>query len=384
MCRITPADIGVMEESSKEHRVSWLCATQADRERLLDMEQRLKPLRAGAFAVLAVALLICGPWVGWWTLIPLALASTIFFMTDRGLQTSPRPEYRLAMAWLTSEFAIAASVALTGGPHSPALPWLVLPVVTLAARFNIRGVIAGSMVAAGLILASSLIVDPAQVIASPQRVLFPLALLVAVALLSLALMQSDVQHRSESVIDPLTSMLNRNALRARVDELCAQARFVQRPIGLIVGDLDHFKAVNDTYGHAAGDAVLRDVAYCLRKRLRAFDLAYRLGGEEFLVLLPGADLREAATIAEDLRRTIAGGHHGELTAPVTMSFGVSASEPSRFDYDEVFEAADQALYTAKSAGRNRVHVAGADLDPSSAPGAQLPNPGPELSDLTAR
>ena len=318
------------------------------------MERRLRPLRARSFAVIAVTLLVCGPWVGWWTLIPLAVASFAFVLTDRGLQTSPRPEYRLAIAWLNSEVAIAASVALTGGARSPALAWLVLPVVALAARFNVRGVVAGTSVAAGLMLASSLGVDPAQVIASPQRVLFPLALLGAVALLSVALMQSDVHHRTESVIDPLTSMLNRNALRARADELRHQASIVQRPVGLIVGDLDHFKAVNDTHGHTTGDAVLRDVAYCLRKRLRAFDLAYRLGGEEFLVLLPGANASEAAIIAEDLRRTIHDTLHG--TVPVTMSFGVSASEPSCFNYDETFEAADQALYAAKTAGRNCVRV----------------------------
>jgi diguanylate cyclase (GGDEF)-like protein len=346
-----------MGSQAAELRVSWLCETQADRERVLDMEQRLKPLRALSFAVLAVALLICGPWVGWWTLIPLAVAGMVFALTDRGLHASPHPEYRLAVAWLSSELAIAASVALTGGPRSPAVSWLVLPVVTLAARFNVRGVIAGTSVAAALILASSLGVDPAAVIASPQQVVFRLALLGAVALLSLALMRSDLQHRSASVIDQLTSMLNRNALATRVDELRDQARIVQQPIGLIVADLDHFKAVNDTHGHAVGDAVLRDVAYCLRKRLRAFDLAYRLGGEEFLVLLPGADARRAAVLAEDLRETILAARHGGL--PVTMSFGVSASQPSSFDYAHVFEAADQALYAAKAAGRNCVRVAGA-------------------------
>jgi hypothetical protein len=266
-----------MREQAAERRVSWLCATQADRERLVDMEQRLKPLRAKSFAVLGVALLLCGPWVGWWTLIPLAIAGGLFVVTDRGLKTSARPEYRLAVAWLVSELAIAASVALTGGPRSAAVSWLVLPVVTLAARFNARGVIAGTSVAGMLILASSLGVDPADVIARPQQVVFRLALLGAVALLSLALMRSDLQHRSASVIDPLTSMLNRNALRVRVDELRHQAPIVQQPIGLIVGDLDRFKMVNDTHGHATGDAVLRDVAYGLRKRLRAFDLAYRLG-----------------------------------------------------------------------------------------------------------
>ena len=332
------------------------------------MEQRLKPLRAKSFAVLAIALLLCGPWVGWWTLIPLAIAGGMFLVTDRGLQTSAHPEYRMAVAWLSSELAIAVSVALTGGPRSAAVSWLVLPVVTLAARFNVRGVIGGTSVAAILILASSLGVHPAYVIASPQEVVFRLALLGAVALLSLALMQSDLQHRTESIIDPLTSMLNRNALRVRVEELRHQALFVQQPIGLIVADLDHFKEVNDTHGHATGDSVLRDIAYCLRKRLRAFDLAYRLGGEEFLVLLPGADAHQAAILAEDLRQTISGSHHSGL--PVTMSFGVSASQPSSFDYDRAFEAADHALYAAKAAGRNCVRVDGA-ADVSSPPLEQL-------------
>lgn len=349
-----------MRELPAERRVSWLCATQADRERVLDMEQRLKPLRAWSFGVLAAALVICGPWVGWWTLLPLAVAGMVFRLTDRGLATSKRPEYRLAVAWLSAELAIAVSVALTGGPRSPAVAWLVLPVVTLAARFDVRGVVAGSGVAGGLMLASSLGVDPAAVIASPQQVVFRLALLGAVALLSLALMRSDLAHRSASVIDPLTSMLNRNALGVRVDELRHQARVVRQPIGLIVCDLDHFKAVNDTHGHTVGDAVLRDVAYSLRKRLRAFDLAYRLGGEEFLVLLPGADARQAAILAEDLRKTILAERHGGLS--VTMSFGVSASQPSSFDYEHAFEVADQALYAAKAAGRNRVRVSG-DVDP---------------------
>lgn len=348
-----------MREPAIGRRTSWLCATQADRERVLDMEQRLKPLRARSFGVLAVALLICGPWVGWWTLIPLVVAGVAFALTDHGLQASAYPEYRLAVAWLSSEMAIAISVALTGGARSPAVAWLVLPVITLAARFDVRGVIAGSSIAGALMVACSLGVDPAETIASPQQIVFRLALLGAVALLSLALMRSDVQHRSASVIDPLTSMLNRNALAVRVEELRHQAAIVQQPIGLIVCDLDHFKAVNDNHGHAIGDAVLRDVAYSLRKRLRAFDLAYRLGGEEFLVLLPGADARQTASLAEDLRQTILSERHGGLS--VTMSFGVSVSQPSSFDYEHVFEAADQALYTAKAAGRNCVRSGASDL-----------------------
>jgi diguanylate cyclase (GGDEF)-like protein len=352
---VSRADAPFMRAKAVEPRVSWLCATRADRERVVDMEQRLKPLRAWSFGVLAVALLLCGPWVGWWTLIPLAVAGMVFVLTDRGLETSSHPEYRLAFAWLTSELAIAASVALTGGPRSPAVSWLVLPVVTLAARFNLRGVIAGTSIAATLILASSLGVNPAEVIASPQQLVFRLALLGAVALLSLALMRSDLQHRSTSLIDPLTSMLNRNALEVRVDELRHLAPIVNQPIAIIIGDLDHFKQVNDIHGHASGDAVLQDVADSLRKGLRAFDLAYRLGGEEFLVLLPGVDTLEAASIAEGLRAAVAADPH---RLPATMSFGVSASQPGSFDYARVFENADQALYAAKAAGRNRVRVHG--------------------------
>ena len=92
-----------MREQAAERRVSWLCATQADRERLVDMEQRLKPLRAKSFAVLGVALLLCGPWVGWWTPLSLVAAGVAFTVTDRGLEGSSCPEYRLAAAWLSAE-----------------------------------------------------------------------------------------------------------------------------------------------------------------------------------------------------------------------------------------------------------------------------------------
>ena len=180
-------------------------------------------------------------------------------------------------------------------------------------------------------------------------------LVIGMGLLSLALMQSDRQHRSASVIDPLTSMLNRNALRARVDELVHQAKVVNQPIAVVVADIDHFKLINDSHGHAVGDVVLRDLAYRMRKRLRAFDLAYRIGGEEFAILLPGADADQAGAVAEELRAGIADEPIAGIE--VTVSFGVSASLPGAFDYDATFKAADGALYEAKRLGRNRVELA---------------------------
>ena len=134
-----------------------------------------------------------------------------------------------------------------------------------------------------------------------------MTLVICTAILSTALMRSDVYHRGETVIDPLTGMLNRKALASRVAELEQQSLVSGEPIGLVVGDLDRFKEVNDSCGHATGDAVLKEVAYAMRKELRAFDLAYRLGGEEFLVVLPGADSDTSALLAERLRDVLAVG-----------------------------------------------------------------------------
>jgi diguanylate cyclase (GGDEF)-like protein len=150
-----------------------------------------------------------------------------------------------------------------------------------------------------------------------------------------------------------SGMLNRKALVQRVEELAQQSQITTQPIGLIVGDIDHFKQVNDSHGHAAGDAVLKDVACELRKTLRAFDLFYRTGGEEFLVLLPGADVHSAIELAEALRLAVDAGPHGGHR--VTMSFGAAASSAGEpFDYDAVFARADAALYEAKHSGRNHV------------------------------
>jgi diguanylate cyclase (GGDEF)-like protein len=304
--------------------------------------------------VIALALLLSGPWLGWWTIALLAAAAVLFRIADWARERVTYPEYLLFAAWSGSQLMILMAVALTGGPHSPAMAWFAIPIVTLSARFPLRGVLLGLGVTVMMMLAVALGTDAGAVLAKPPLLIMPLGLTIAVAILSTALMRSDVEHRSEAVIDPLTGMLNRNSLQDRTRELAHQSERTGQPVGLIVGDLDHFKNVNDSYGHATGDAVLQDVAYLLRKQLRAFDLAYRIGGEEFLVLVPGADIAQTAEMAEKLRMgveadTVGGGMR------VTMSFGVSASKTgSAFDYRRISAEADAALYEAKRAGRNRV------------------------------
>ena len=305
-----------------------------------------------------------GPWFGWWTLAPLALAAIGFVVLGRGIENVARPEYRLALAWVLSQTLIAASIALTGGPDSPALPWLAIPTVTLPARFGVRGVLAGGGLTIAILLLVTVGIDAPAVLAEPVPTIMTLTLIVSVMALSVALMRSDLEHRSEAAIDQLTGMLNRGALDARVAELEAQARRTPQPVALLIADLDRFKAINDEHGHAVGDAVLAEVAERFRGELRAYDLAYRLGGEEFLVLLPGAGEREAAELAESLRRCVAIDPVADVD--VTVSFGVGAWDGhGTFDFGELFDRTDRALYRAKQDGRDRVVRAGGE--PADAP-----------------
>ena len=188
---------------------------------------------------------------------------------------------------------------------------------------------------------------------NPTLVVAPIALMITVAMFQTVLMRSDVKHRAEAVIDPLTGMLNRNALARRAEELAQQSLVTRQPIGLIAGDIDHFKAINDTHGHAAGDAVLADVADRAAHhaaRLRPL-LPHRRRG----VRRPAAGRRprarhRAGRGAARRRRPGAGGRprrDDELRRR-----GLAPDEG--FDYETVFGAADAALYEAKHSGRNRV------------------------------
>ncbi|HEV2791840.1 MAG TPA: GGDEF domain-containing protein [Solirubrobacterales bacterium] len=349
------------EERSDTHgplvESSWLIRDGMDRERMIDMDRRLQPVRRKAFGVLALALLASGPWVGWWTLAPLAVAGVFFAVADRTTIDMKKPEYVMFAAWAAAEVIIAASVALTGAAQVATLSWLAIPIVTLASRFSKRGIVAGVAIALFLLVLVAFAVDTRAVLDNPPLVIAPAALILTVTMFSTALMRSDIEFRSRAVIDPLTGMLNRAALLTRAEELAQQSTVTGDPVGIVVVDVDNFKAINDTWGHATGDAVLRDLAQRLRRELRSFDLAYRLGGEEFLVLLPGADARRAGEVAQQLCAAV--GAEPCAGVEVTVSCGVSASAPaSAFDYDAIFLAADEALFEAKRAGRNCVKVGG--------------------------
>jgi len=164
--------------------------------------------------------------------------------------------------------------------------------------------------------------------------------------------------------DGLTGIPNRRAFDAQLDGLIRSYHRYGRPFSLILLDVDHFKRINDTYGHEAGDAVLRSVAARVAGSVRDVDFAARYGGEEFAVLLPETGLAGAVETADRLRRSVADlpvEWRGQVI-PVTISLGVAAVPECVANARDVLAAADQALYASKEAGRNRVSAAPYGID----------------------
>jgi diguanylate cyclase (GGDEF)-like protein len=335
-----------------------LTATRDDarRERLLDMEVRLRPYRFTCFAILGLALASVGAEIGWWWIAPLLAGLGGFAVADSFMGNSEHPAIWVATAWGILPLLLADAVVVTGGATSPVLMWFALPAVTLGARFSTRGTVLGTAYILALLLGSTVGLDPAVASAHHQAVIAAIALVLSTVILSGALVESDRAHRRRSTLDPLTGLSNRNALEQRLGELDGQLTGQQGgpSHALLLCDLDNFKRVNDRLGHAVGDAVLQEVSHTMRSALRSGDSIYRVGGEEILVVLPGATKADAKGVAERLRLAVR--DQRPAGVPVTISVGVAVPRPGPLDTDELVALADEALYSAKAAGRDRVAV----------------------------
>ncbi len=159
-----------------------------------------------------------------------------------------------------------------------------------------------------------------------------------------------------AAVDPLTDAYNRRFGLARLREEFSRAVRAENPLGVLMLDLDHFKAVNDTYGHLVGDRVLRAVAAACRRVVREGDVLVRYGGEEFLVLLPGAGPEDVRQVGERIRRAVAetSVEDGDLRVGVTVSLGGATYRETSDSTDSLVALADGALYEAKEAGRDRL------------------------------
>jgi diguanylate cyclase (GGDEF)-like protein len=331
--------------------------SEARRERLLDMEERLRRYRFACFAILALALGVGGgSSIGYWWIALLVLGLLGFAVADRFMRQSTHPALWVAGAWAALPALLGASVLVTGGATSPVLVWFALPAVTLGFRFEPRGMIAGTFYVISVFLAAAVIPDPQAAWDESQMLIAVAALIVSTVILSGALVESDRAHRRRSTLDPLTGLFNRNALEQRLSELDGQPCEPVEGLShsFLLCDLDHFKQVNDRFGHAAGDAVLQDVAYTMRAALRAGDSIYRVGGEEILVMLPGAGHAGAMEIAERLRLAVR--ERRPVGVPVSLSIGVAVAEPRFVDTEDLLARADAALYAAKAGGRDVVYI----------------------------
>ena len=335
--------------------------------RVVEASDRVSRARVLIWVAIGLTIALSAPWSGWWTLLLFVPAGINLVVLERMLVRSERPE-RWAMGSLVFLMLLfAAAIPLTGGANGSGVPLVIIPAAVAPMRFRGPVVAVIGVLTVLALLGATLGIDPSGTIGDPRLIFATVALLISVTLANWALVEAEMKQRDAAVLDPLTGLLNRKALEMRAVELEQQAQLTGASVSLIACDLDHFKNVNDSHGHDRGDAVLRSVAYQIRKSLRSFELIYRLGGEEFLVVLPGAGLEEGMLVAERLRGTVEEVEPGGL--PVTASFGVSASAGSEVVYERLFKAADQALYRAKAAGRNCV-IAADEQEPAPEPTAE--------------
>jgi diguanylate cyclase (GGDEF)-like protein len=204
--------------------------------------------------------------------------------------------------------------------------------------------------------------DPRSLLSSAPASTFsfltPILIGVMTALGVIWLAMAQLQHELEaqSQIDSLTGLLNRRALEQIGTEAIESARRKSAALSLIILDLDHFKSINDEHGHDGGDAALHHAARCLRDNLRQIDHVARLGGEEFVAVLPDTTHSHAAEIAESLRSCLANltVEHQSQKIRLSASFGVATMLPTDTDWLEILRRGDRALYLAKEQGRDRV------------------------------
>ena len=323
---------------------SWLCPTEMDRARVADANSRVSMIRKVGSGAVGVTLVLATPWLGWWTLVLFGLSALNFLSIDRRMAASDHPERVSMSAILMTMALLAAGVVLSGGPKSPALPWLVLPAGMVAARFRPQVVIAGLALTVAVILVVTLGLDPCETLKNPVPVMTTLALLVAVVSIVWALETAELHQRGEATIDPLTGLANRRQLAedlAGIWHVTNEGKTVR----LLMFDLDGFKAYNDTFGHLGGDLLLGRVSRALKHAVGADGRAYRLGGDEFCALLwgeCGEDMVEACTLAlaEDGEGFSITSSHGSVMLPE------EASGP-----DMALQLADERMYACKESSR---------------------------------
>jgi diguanylate cyclase len=276
-----------------------------------------------------------------------------------------RDPYRAELRHLTLDSALGG--AWIAAMHFNLAPSAVLVAMLAMDKAAVGGMrllarCVGAQVAAAAVVALAAGIEPqwlqsgnvARLASLPLLFVYPIMVAQTAYHLARLVRRRNEELATLSSTDGLTGLPNHTAWLQAVDRELARCRRTAQRAAVLMIDLDHFKAINDSHGHAAGDAVLRQVAQVLRQALRAQDLPGRYGGEEFGVLLPGSDAGGAETIAERIRARIeAAVPEAGRAVRVTASIGCAALEPADEGAAAWVARADRALYRAKAAGRNR-------------------------------
>ncbi len=320
---------------------------------------------------------------GWpTTVLPNVLMGCAFALNIQGLYQFQQRPLPWLWAWLPVPLLLLASALLDAHPAPRALAVALLLLLQLAhfsrcfhqhweqtpgrGKHLFAGGITLMLVALCIRAANILSAGPALqplTAAGDTQALVMCLLTVAMVVSSLGatLMtkeRADARNHELAFVDELTALPNRRAIERQLRQQLAQAQRQQLPLSLLVLDIDHFKRINDQYGHLGGDRVLRTFARCLERHLRTQDIAGRWGGEEFIVLLPHTDNAGALVVAERLRCAVqAQAFEGlqQQAIAVTTSIGLHTTTPDMLQEPAaLLDAADRALYQAKQGGRNQV------------------------------
>jgi diguanylate cyclase (GGDEF)-like protein len=175
---------------------------------------------------------------------------------------------------------------------------------------------------------------------------------------AMQLQEDMLRLRQLAETDFMTGLMNRRSFLTVADDAVAFCRRYKRQMATLMIDIDHFKKINDTHGHAAGDDAIKSIADIINQSIRTTDKAARFGGEEFVVLLREIDQETAVLLADRIRTSIESAtvRHGDVVIPITVSVGLAMFDESDRDVQDVIERADQGLYVAKKTGRNRTFL----------------------------
>ncbi|PLK50294.1 GGDEF domain-containing protein [Uliginosibacterium sp. TH139] len=350
-------------------------ASDLDEDRLLQTlheEQRRIGLRLGPVSiVLNVGFALLFAILQIWPLAASYLAGSLYYLWVFRATNAPgyRPNRLVLWIWLVI-FAQALLAVLLLGPGAGFQLYLVgtlLPSFSSLSRPLSHKLFQGAVIVAFFLLCDTWLASETPLYALTPRltaILRHFNILGFCAILAwIAHAHALSVHEAEQALhriassDPLTGLFNRRAITELAEREIARSQRTHQPLSLILCDIDHFKRINDSHGHAAGDHVLQTVAKLLQATVREYDCVARWGGEEFLILLPDATGAGAAAIAERLRAAVEAcviSFEGQAI-PVTLTLGVSLLDPQE-NWHAAINRADEALYRGKAGGRNRVET----------------------------